>query len=115
MRRVQAEFMNFTLQNHDVNLNYEHGPSDQGALNTFFKDKMDVLPVEYNWKPYWEYKKDYYILHFHGSKAHEYQQFFKTRIMPPPPYNKHIKQCDVVAQNCEKNVAIYHYWAKKLD
>lgn len=44
------------------------GIFDQGFLNQFcFKD-MDLLPVEYNWKPYWGINKEAKIIHFHGMK-----------------------------------------------
>lgn len=44
------------------------GVFDQGFLNQFcFKD-MDLLPIEYNWKPYWGINKEAKIIHFHGMK-----------------------------------------------
>lgn len=44
------------------------GLFDQGYLNQFcFKD-MDLLPIEFNWKPYWGINPQAKIIHFHGMK-----------------------------------------------
>ena len=44
------------------------GIFDQGFLNQFcFKD-MDLLPIEFNWKPYWGINQQAKIIHFHGMK-----------------------------------------------
>lgn len=41
---------------------------DQGYLNELcFKD-MELLPNEYNWKPYWGINEKAKIIHFHGMK-----------------------------------------------
>lgn len=41
---------------------------DQGYLNELcFKD-MEILPNEYNWKPYWGINEEAKIIHFHGMK-----------------------------------------------
>ena len=44
------------------------GLLDQGYLNQVCFDKMTKMPLEFNWKPYWGYNKDDYIIHFHGMK-----------------------------------------------
>ncbi len=41
---------------------------DQGYLNQLCFDKFTIMPLEFNWKPYWGYNKDAYIIHFHGMK-----------------------------------------------
>lgn len=44
------------------------GLFDQGYLNEFcFKD-MELLPLIYNWKPYWGINDEAVIIHFHGMK-----------------------------------------------
>ncbi len=44
------------------------GLFDQGYLNELcFKD-MELLPLEYNWKPYWGINKNAKLIHFHGMK-----------------------------------------------
>lgn len=41
---------------------------DQGYLNDLcFKD-MELLPIEYNWKPYWGINDKAKLIHFHGMK-----------------------------------------------
>ena len=44
------------------------GPYDQTALNVFYKDRWDHLPVDWNWKPYWGRNADAKVVHFHGPK-----------------------------------------------
>ena len=44
------------------------GLFDQGYLNELcFKD-MEILPIEYNWKPYWGINGNAKLIHFHGMK-----------------------------------------------
>lgn len=44
------------------------GLFDQGYLNELcFKD-MELLPIEYNWKPYWGINEKAKLIHFHGMK-----------------------------------------------
>lgn len=44
------------------------GLFDQGFLNQYCFDKMDILPIEYNWKPYWGINSNAKIIHYHGIK-----------------------------------------------
>lgn len=44
------------------------GLFDQGYLNELCFEDMDLLPIEYNWKPYWEINDEAKIIHFHGMK-----------------------------------------------
>ena len=41
---------------------------DQGLLNKYCFADMDILPLEYNWKPYWGINHQAKIVHFHGMK-----------------------------------------------
>jgi len=41
---------------------------DQGAYRIYFEDRLDKLPIEYNWKPYWGVSDTAHIVHFHGPK-----------------------------------------------
>ena len=44
------------------------GLLDQGYLNQYcFKD-FELLPIEYNWKPYWGINTNAFIIHYHGVK-----------------------------------------------
>jgi hypothetical protein len=42
---------------------------DQAAVNEYFADRIDRLPLELNWRPYWGTKEGIAIVHFHGVKA----------------------------------------------
>ncbi|WP_164954500.1 glycosyltransferase [Succinivibrio dextrinosolvens] len=41
---------------------------DQGYINEVCKSDIELLPLEFNWKPYWGHNDDAYIIHFHGIK-----------------------------------------------
>jgi hypothetical protein len=48
-------------------------PYDQAVLQRHFQGRVDRLPVELNWKPYWGENARAAVLHFHGPKpAHRY-------------------------------------------
>lgn len=44
------------------------GLFDQGFLNQYCFEDMDLLPIEYNWKPYWGINPTAKIIHYHGIK-----------------------------------------------
>lgn len=44
------------------------GLFDQGYLNELCFCDMELLPIEYNWKPYWGINKKAKLIHFHGMK-----------------------------------------------
>lgn len=44
------------------------GLFDQGYLNELCFEDMDILPIEYNWKPYWGINEKAKLIHFHGMK-----------------------------------------------
>ena len=55
---------------------------DQTAYNLYYKNRIDILPIEYNWKPYWEWSDDIKILHFHGLKpVHTVEEFMAIPIL----------------------------------
>ena len=41
---------------------------DQGYLNQLCFDKMTLMPLEFNWKPYWGINDEAYLIHFHAMK-----------------------------------------------
>jgi lipopolysaccharide biosynthesis glycosyltransferase len=41
---------------------------DQTLYNDLYKDKIDRLPLEFNWKTYWGINPAAKIVHFHGAK-----------------------------------------------
>jgi len=44
------------------------GLFDQGYLNELCFSDMELLPLEYNWKPYWGINNKAKLIHFHGMK-----------------------------------------------
>jgi len=52
-----------------INKNFENLTTwDQSLYNNLYKNKIDKLPLEYNWKPYWGINPNAKIIHFHGAK-----------------------------------------------
>jgi hypothetical protein len=43
---------------------------DQAAINEYFARRIEHLPIELNWRPYWGYNARAAILHTHGVKPH---------------------------------------------
>lgn len=41
---------------------------DQGFFNELYKKDFEILPLEYNWKPYWGINDNASIIHIHGLK-----------------------------------------------
>ena len=41
---------------------------DQGFFNHLYKDDFEIMPFEFNWKPYWGTNQDAIIIHYHGWK-----------------------------------------------
>jgi len=54
---------------------FTYPPHDQGSFNAFYHDKMEWLPVEMNWKPYWGENPQAQIVHFHGPKPRQIDRF----------------------------------------
>ena len=64
MKEKYEEFI-LKMKNRERNIS---GLFDQGYLNELcFKD-MELLPIEYSWKPYWGINDKAKLIHFHGMK-----------------------------------------------
>jgi hypothetical protein len=50
---------------------------DQAALNAYFAGRIERLPAEFNWRPYWGANSDAIILHTHGVKTRVAEQMFE--------------------------------------
>lgn len=58
---------------------------DQDAFKLFYKDRTTKIPIEYNYKCYWNYSrsvKDIKILHFHGLKPRQYTDALNKKLEP---------------------------------
>lgn len=69
MAKLQARFRQFILDRFDELPSYW----DQGIYQRFYRTRegkplSNNLPLEMNWKPYWERNLDARIIHFHGPK-----------------------------------------------
>lgn len=69
MYRTYNDFICFMELN-----NYNFSAFDQGALQTYYANKQDKLPLYFNHKPYWNIKENVKIIHYHGPK---YDNIFK--------------------------------------
>ena len=80
MVKIYPFFIRFILENRQsivINRRW-----DQWAYNTFFRDKWQRLPLEYNWKPYWEFNDQAKIIHFHGPKHTSCQKAIQRDLRP---------------------------------
>lgn len=57
-----------------------HPPYDQAALQMHFADRIDRLPPELNWKPYWGSNPAAPIIHFHGPKPPQKLRVLSKRL-----------------------------------
>jgi len=55
-------------------------PYDQAALQRHFAGRVDPLPLELNWKPYWGACDDATIVHFHGPKPAQKHHVLNRRV-----------------------------------
>ncbi len=119
MRAVHDQFMAFTtnasnmqIDMHGGRFTYKGGFLDQGALNTFFENKTDFLPWEYNWKPLWEYNENHRLLHFSGMKPTGYKGILKkgNNNRNNSVYYRKCKE----NHGCEKHMAIFNEWLSKV-
>lgn len=51
---------------------------DQTALNNFYEDKIDRLPLLLNYKPYWGLDANISIVHYHGPKPSEIKEYITS-------------------------------------
>ena len=82
MKEIYDEFVFFIKLNLSKFQTY-----DQDAIRMFFKDRIESLDFNYNYKPYWGYSDEVKILHFHGPKPtftdNEYKNFpYKQMVTP---------------------------------
>lgn len=77
MLNSYTEFVNFMEKN-----NYNFTAFDQGALQTFYKNKTDKLPLKFNHKPYWGMLDTAKIVHYHGPKYNNIKDYFNGKIIP---------------------------------
>ena len=66
---------------------------DQGALQWYYKGKVDILPLYLNHKPYWGNDPSAKIIHFHGPKPRDITGYL----------------------NGEKYEPTYHFLYKRVD
>jgi len=51
---------------------------DQTALNRFYQNKIERLPLSMNYKPYWSLTEKICILHFHGPKPNDIKTYLAS-------------------------------------
>ncbi len=120
LRAVHKQLMQFTMNSSNFDLDYKNRRTryyrgyylDQGALFGFFQEQRSFLPLEYNWRPYWRFNKDHYIMHFAGPKAHEHKSFLLNKTEESDRPLLHV--CRKNSKGCVKNVAIYEEWQRRV-
>lgn len=74
LEQVRCDYNRFVehLYRHNFDFAFVgHGPCNQGAWNTFYKDKWERLSPEYDWKPWWGVNPLAKLVHFSGPKPFE--------------------------------------------
>ena len=62
--------------------NYNFPAFDQGALQVFYKNKENKLPLYFNHKPYWGIDNNAKIIHYHGPKQHHIINYLNSVDIP---------------------------------
>lgn len=73
MSNEYEKFKAFVIPNFEKLFKMAH---DQGAYNMLYRNAWDRLPLEMNWKPYWCYNENAKIVHFHGPKPNNINDYF---------------------------------------
>lgn len=80
VKNLKAEYKNFAnyvIPNFKTLFNHAH---DQGAYNYLYSGKWTKLPPEYNWKPNWGINEKAVIIHFHGPKPKDIENYFNNTL-----------------------------------
>jgi lipopolysaccharide biosynthesis glycosyltransferase len=84
LKDTYQDFLTFIRENQKSDWCYE-----QESYNRFYRKMAEPLPLEYNWKAYWEKDRAYWyngvaprngpiqILHFHGPKPYDKDELFR--------------------------------------
>ena len=81
MRQTYDDFVSFIFSKENVQRGFvfgDMGPGDQGAYNDFYQGLFEVKAwPRFNWKPYWDFREEAQIIHFHGPKPHQYAEWVR--------------------------------------
>ncbi len=77
LKSDHKRFADFVIPNFEMLFNHAH---DQGAYNHLYKDMWTRLPVEYNWKPNWGINEKSVVVHFHGPKPKDIENYFNNTL-----------------------------------
>lgn len=84
--------------------NFENLPEwDQTLYNILYKNQIDRLPLEYNWKTYWGINHDAKIIHFHGAKPRSLDE--RSPLGAISRYNN-----PIIKQLRQKDIDSYNYY-----
>lgn len=78
LKNDYKRFADFVIPNFQTLFNHAH---DQGAYNHLYKGKWNRLPPEYNWKPNWGINKNAVVVHFHGPKPKDIDNYFSGNLV----------------------------------
>lgn len=97
LRKTYRQFVNFYLES---NYTFEIGNSTtQGAYNTFYKDQVHHLPLEYNWHVFFGINEEAKIIHFCGPKPNDYYNILTG----------YCSDYDGLYRDCARAPSIPHY------
>jgi len=77
LKKDYRRFADYVIPNFEHLFNHAH---DQGAYNYLYSGLWTRLPPEYNWKPNWGINEKAVIIHFHGPKPKDIQNYFNNTL-----------------------------------
>jgi hypothetical protein len=117
VRNMANSYSNFSkfILNNPTNLEFRHGPLDQGAFNDFYSDSFKTYFSDYyNWKPYWnnwsEAREFVKLVHFHGPKIVDYEnKFSNSTHKPMDGFLRLLQMCDERDSSCKALVYLFKW------
>jgi hypothetical protein len=81
LQGMLSTYENFTI--FIENNHYNFTAYDQGALQTFYKNRINHLPLYFNHKPYWGVVPESRIIHYHGPKHNHIIDYLNGVVFDP--------------------------------
>jgi hypothetical protein len=73
---------------------FRYPAHDQVSFNRFFKDEIEWIADDMNWRPYWGLNRSAHIIHYHGPKPPQVRRFMRGRKTDPSRRDVQIWQRD---------------------
>lgn len=92
LRTVWPDFM--TAVRERLLGDFRYPAHDQVSFNLFFKDRIDWIADDMNWRPYWGLNPSAHIIHYHGPKPPHVRRMMRGKGATPTRRDVQIWQRD---------------------